>query len=145
VDESGERGRKWGAVSFQRRRFPRIDITLPVEYAVLSEEAGGSPGRTVTAQNISGGGLLLILPEFHPESTLLRLKIHLPGALSDGPPITSIETEVTVAWTEIRTGLERHEYRCGVYFSRVDERDIEAIRTFVRGQTESCAPKEENT
>jgi c-di-GMP-binding flagellar brake protein YcgR len=145
VDESGGRGRKWGAVSFQRRRFPRIDITLPVEYAVLSEEAGSSPGRTVTAHNISGGGLLLILPEFHPETTRLKLKIHLPGVVTDGPPTLSIETEVTVAWTEIRTGLERNEYRCGVSFGRVDERDIEAIRTFVRGQMESCAPKEENT
>ena len=37
-EAENQRRSKWGAVSFQRRRFPRIDITLPVEYNVVETE-----------------------------------------------------------------------------------------------------------
>lgn len=112
---------RWGAVSFQRRRFPRIDITLPVEYTVVDAEQGKF--RPVTAQNISIGGLLLILPEFQAESTCLRIKIYI----GERP----INAEVKVAWTELLTGRERNEFRCGVYFVDVSESDLEFIRQFI--------------
>jgi len=112
---------RWGAVSFQRRRFPRIDITLPVEYAVIEGEEGRF--RAVTARNISMGGLLLILPEFQAESTCLRIRIYI----GDRP----VDAEVRVAWTELLTGRERNEFRCGVYFIDISEEDLEFIKKFI--------------
>ncbi|HBI24305.1 MAG: hypothetical protein A2Y48_00285 [Nitrospirae bacterium RIFCSPLOW2_12_42_9] len=112
---------KWAAVSIQRRRFPRIDITLPAEYHVVVE--GEERFRPVAAQNISRGGLLLIMPEFQPFSTCLKIKIHLGER--------SIDAEVKVAWTELLTGREENEFRCGVYFINISEADLEFIRQFI--------------
>lgn len=112
---------KWGAVSFQRRRFPRIDITLPVEYSVVEREE--DKFRHVIAQNISSGGLLLILPEFQPVSTSLKIRIYLGKK--------SIDAEVKVAWAELLTGRERNEFRCGVFFVNIQEVDLEFIKQFV--------------
>lgn len=117
---------KWGAVSFQRRRFPRIDITLPVEYSVF--EAEEDKLRSVIAQNISSGGLLLILPEFQPLSTCLKIRIYLG--------LRSIDAEVKVAWTEFLTGREKNEFRCGVFFVNISEADLEFIRQFIAGYME---------
>ncbi len=112
---------KWGAVSFQRRRFPRIDITLPVEYGVV--EIKDDKFRTVIAQNISSGGLLLVLPEFQPISTCLKIRIYVG--------VRSIDAEVKVAWTELLTGREENEFRCGVCFINISEGDLEFIRQFI--------------
>lgn len=79
--------------------------------------------KSVTAQNISIGGLLLILPEFQAESTCLRIKIYI----GERP----IDAEVKVAWTELLTGRERNEFRCGVYFINVSEADLEFIKQFI--------------
>ncbi len=112
---------KWGAVSFQRRRFPRIDITLPVEYGVI--EIKDDKLRTVIAQNISSGGLLLVLPEFQPVSTCLKIRIYVGER--------SMDAEVKVAWTELLTGRERNEFRCGVCFVTIAEDDLEFIKQFI--------------
>lgn len=119
--ETNQSQSKWGAVSFQRRRFPRIDITLPAEYSVVEREEDKL--RTVTAQNISSGGLLLILPEFQPLSTCLKIRIYLGTR--------SIDVEVKVAWTELLTGRERNEFRCGVYFTTIAEADLQFIKQFI--------------
>jgi c-di-GMP-binding flagellar brake protein YcgR len=136
VAEEAAGGRKWGAVSFQRRRFPRIDITLPVEYTPLG--GAGLLPRKIFTENISGGGLLLILTEFFPQSSRLRLRIHLPEVSASSSSLVAIESEVEVVWTEIRTGHERDEYRCGVLFTRIEERDLDRIKEFVKAQMERC-------
>ena len=136
MEETGEERPKWGTVAFQRRRFPRIDVTLPAVYGTLAEGSGGAPIRMGTGENIGEGGLLLILPEYFPESTRLSLTLYLPAASGGSPPLISMDMEVTVAWTELRTGLERNEYRCGVSFNRIDPQDLEKIRAFVREQME---------
>ncbi|MBI5197268.1 MAG: PilZ domain-containing protein [Nitrospirae bacterium] len=128
----------WGAVSFQRRRYPRIDVTLPVEYVSLSDQPGETVARQVVTQNISSGGLLLILTEFFPEASRLKLRIYLPAATSSPPGLVTIESEVRVVWTEVRTGLEQNEYRCGVLFTQIEDRDLEKVRDFIKTQMERC-------
>lgn len=116
-----QRQSKWGAVSFQRRRFPRIDIILPVEYNVIETEE--EKVKAVIAQNISTGGLLLVLPEFQPVSTCLRVRLYLGTR--------DIEAGVRIAWTELLTGREKSEFRCGVCFTDIVEGDLEFIREFI--------------
>lgn len=120
-EAENQRRSKWGAVSFQRRRFPRIDITLPVEYHVVETEE--EKVKAVVAQNISSGGLLLLLPEFQPVSTCLRVRLYLGTR--------DIGAGVKVAWTEILTGREKNEFRCGVCFTDIVEGDLEFIREFI--------------
>ncbi|MDZ4384759.1 MAG: PilZ domain-containing protein, partial [Nitrospirota bacterium] len=106
---------------FQRRRFPRIDITLPVEYNVVETEE--EKVKAVIAQNISTGGLLLVLPEFQPVSTCLRVRLYLGTR--------DIDAGVRVAWTEILTGREKNEFLCGVFFTDIVAGDLEFIREFI--------------
>lgn len=120
-EPENQRKPKWGAVSFQRRRFPRIDITLPVEYSVI--EISDDKFRTVVAQNISSGGLLLILPEFQPLSTCLKIRIYIG--------MRAIDAGVKIAWTELLTGREKNEFRCGVYFTNISEADLGFIKQFI--------------
>ena len=111
---------KWGSVAFQRRRFPRIDITLPVEYSPLETKEDNF--RTIIAKNISSGGLLLVLPEFQPLSSTLKIRIYLG--------VKTIDAEVKVTWTELINGREKNEFRCGVFFTNITEGDLESIKQF---------------
>lgn len=120
-DTDNQSRSKWGVVSFQRRRFPRIDVTLPVEYSILEAEKEGT--RSVVAQNISMGGLLLILPELQAVPTCLKIRIYIG--------VRAIDAEVKVAWTELLTGRERNEFRCGVHFMNVAEADLSFIKEFI--------------
>ena len=79
--------------------------------------------KAVIAQNISSGGLLLLLPEFQPVSTCLKVRLYLG--------IRAIDAGVKVAWTEILTGREKNEFRCGVCFTDIMEQDLEFIREFI--------------
>lgn len=112
---------KWGVVSFQRRRYPRIDITLPVEYDIV--EKGEPRIRSVVAMNISSGGLLLILPEYLPVSSYLKIKIYLGDRV--------VEALVQVVWTELLTGREINEFRCGVFFVSISDEDLDFVKQFV--------------
>lgn len=120
-ETGGQLQSKWGAVAFQRRRFPRIDITLPLEYSPL--ETKEDKFKSVVAQNISSGGLLLILPELNPLSTCLKIRIYLGNK--------SIDAEVKVVWTELLTGREKNEFRCGVFFTDISDGDLELIKQFI--------------
>ncbi len=122
--------RKWGLVSFQRRRYPRIDITLPVEYRLITHKE--KPPKSVVAMNISAGGLLLILSEHLPAASCLEMTLHIGDK--------SINTVVQVAWTELLTGREINEFRCGVFFVNISDKDLEFIRQFIREYMERRRP-----
>jgi c-di-GMP-binding flagellar brake protein YcgR len=109
-------------------------VALPVEYAVLSNGTGEeTPPRQVMAQNISWGGLLLVLTEPLPDNTTMTLRLHFPSATAT--PFT-VDCDVRIVWTEIRTGVEKNEHRCGVLFTRIEETDLNFIRQFIQGQME---------
>jgi len=114
--------KKWGLVSFQRRRYPRIDITLPVEYRLITDRE--KPPKSVVAMNISAGGLLLILSEYLPVSSCLEMTLYIGDR--------SINTVVQIAWTELLTGREINEFRCGVFFVNISEGDLEFIKQFIK-------------
>jgi len=61
---------RYGTVNFERRKYPRVGVDLPVEYSRtgLSVEQG-------RAINASEGGLLLHLPEQMGVGHHLRLKL----------------------------------------------------------------------
>jgi c-di-GMP-binding flagellar brake protein YcgR len=107
-----------------------------VEYTPADK--GAVLSRRVVAENISSGGLLLILTEFFPVSSRLRLRLHLPSVVPSSPGLITIDSEVQVVWTELQTGLERDEYRCGVFFTQIDGQDLEKVKEFIKAQMERC-------
>jgi c-di-GMP-binding flagellar brake protein YcgR len=59
VEEEEEQSPRFGTVNFERRKYPRISVNLPLRYWKINETRICT-GRTV---NISEGGVLLYPPE----------------------------------------------------------------------------------
>ncbi len=126
-----EDGSRWGVASLQRRRHPRLNITLPVEFAL---KCGGAPAaaRRVALRTLGGGGLLLIVPEPVEVGAALELTLHLPAGPGAGAgPGRSLRMEAVVVWTDIATEGLRDECRCGVAFTAIADDDRAVILDFI--------------
>jgi len=128
---------RWGVASLSRRRHPRLDVSLPVEFVVRGPEpAGGpaaAPGRT---GNVGGGGLLLIVPQPLPVGTSIGLTLYLPaGPLAGRGEPRPVTAEAMVVWTDLSTEGSQ-EMRCGVGFTSIADEGRAAIVDFVtRGRS----------
>ena len=72
----------------QKRKHPRQEIITPVDYKVLTPS-----GDVGTTQNVSEGGLCLLLNNELSKGTILEVKFEIP---SDG--IKQVESFVEVVW-----------------------------------------------
>lgn len=112
-----------GITHFHRRRYPRIDLSLPVEYTTKEAPAY----RLTRSGTIGGGGLMLYLPVNVAIGTVMELKIHLPDTLR-------IPCTARVVWTELLTGLEGNDFKTGVEFVQISEQELEVLRNFIKEQ-----------
>ena len=69
---------RYGSVNFERRKFPRFSVDLPVEYEKMGSFVSG--GR---APNISEGGLFIYFSERMEVGQHLWLKIFYTNIGSD--------------------------------------------------------------
>jgi len=109
---------------FNRRQFPRINITLPVEYTMTLDI---NPCLSTRTGTLGGGGLMLYLPMAVGIGTQMKLKICLPDQVT-------IPCTVRVVWTELLTGQESGEFKTGVAFEQILDPDLERLRSFIAGQ-----------
>lgn len=74
-----EKGTKshYGIVNFERRKHPRFNINLPVEYYRTNSSLGDEGTDTGRALNISEGGLCTYFPERIEIGQQLKLKLFL--------------------------------------------------------------------
>ncbi len=121
-NEEGTRSR-YGTVNFEKRRHPRFNVDLPVEYvrSDLIVQRG-------EAFNVSEEGLLVYLPERMEVGQHLSLKLFF----SSGNEFNTIETLVRVVWTDIHLGKGWGDYRTGVMFVDISPADLEKLRIFLR-------------
>ena len=114
----------YGTVNFQRRKHPRFNVDLPVEYG--RTELSTQHGR---AFNVSEGGLLLYLPEQMEIGQHLALKLFLLS----GSKLQTTEILVQVVWVDIYL-LEKEwgDYRTGVRFADISLDDLNKIKNFLR-------------
>lgn len=108
---------------FHRRRHPRIDLSLPVEYTMNEAPAG----RFAKSGSIGGGGLMLYLPVAVVVGMVMELKIHLLDHVT-------VSGTARVVWTELLTGLERDNFKTGVEFEKISEGELEILRNFLKEQ-----------
>ena len=113
-----------GVVSFERRKYPRFSVDLPMEYSRIDSPIS----HTGRGLDISEGGLLIYFPEKTDLSQYLRLKLFLPS----GSEMNIIETLVEVAWTEIPWGETWGDYRCGVNFIDISPEDMTKLKQFLK-------------
>ena len=112
-----------GVVSFERRKYPRFNVDLPIEYYRIDSSVSHA-GRGL---NISEGGLLIYFPEKMDLSQYLNLKLFFPL----GSELSTIEVLAEVAWTEIHLGESWGDYRCGVRFIDISPEDMTKFKKFL--------------
>jgi c-di-GMP-binding flagellar brake protein YcgR len=128
VKEAKETKPRYGIVNFERRKFPRFTIDLPIEYYREDSETAYS-GR---ALNASEGGLLIYLPEKVAVGEILKLRLFF----TLGHNLHTIEMIVQVAWVDIHLGEEWGDYRSGLKFIDISSEDLHQLKNFLRSLLE---------
>jgi c-di-GMP-binding flagellar brake protein YcgR len=85
-----------GIVNLERRKHPRFEVDLPIEYY----KTDSSIGHTGRLMNTSEGGLLIYLPEQIKIGQHLKMKLFL----SFGVDLNIIEILTEVVWEDIHYG-----------------------------------------
>jgi len=118
----------FGIVNFERRKHPRFNIDLPVEYYLIPSKSGGS-GQAI---NVSEGGLLVYLTEKVEIGQHLQLKLFFPS----GSELKTIETVVEVVWVDIHLGKDWGDFRSGLRFIDISPDSLNRLKTFLRSLSE---------
>jgi c-di-GMP-binding flagellar brake protein YcgR len=121
--EEKETKPRYGIVNFEKRKYPRYSVNLPMEYA--RSDSIVNQGQ---ALNASEGGLLVYFPERVEIGQHLSLKLFF----SSVSEFNTIETLVEVVWVDVHTIEEREDYRAGVKFVDISPGDLEKLTIFLR-------------
>lgn len=113
----------YAIVNFERRRHPRFNIDLPIEYSLI-ESPISRPGR---ASNVSEGGLLVYFPEKIEIGQRLQLKLFFPS----GSALNSIELQAEVVWIDIYLEKGWGDYRSGLRFIDIAPDDLTKLKNFL--------------
>jgi len=113
----------YAIVNFERRRHPRFNIDLPIEYSLI-ESPISRPGR---ASNVSEGGLLVYFPEKIEIGQHLQLKLFFPS----GSALNSIELQAEVVWIDIYLEKGWGDYRSGLRFIDITSDDLTKLKNFL--------------
>lgn len=108
----------------EQRKFYRINISLLVDYEVVSEKEISLENKSV-AKDLSKTGLSLDMPKYFPKGTVLRIKIALPTTRENRP----ISALVKVAWAEL--SKEKNIYDTGVYFVEITPQDDRELQEYI--------------
>jgi c-di-GMP-binding flagellar brake protein YcgR len=122
-EEKRETSYRIGIANFERRKYPRFNIDLPVEYC-RTNAASFQVGR---AMNASEGGLLVYFPERMEVGQHLKLRLFF----AHGTELNRIEALVEVAWTDIHLGEGWGDYRAGVIFLQISAEDVDRLKRFL--------------
>jgi c-di-GMP-binding flagellar brake protein YcgR len=126
--EEKERKFHYGIVNFERRKHPRFNIDLPIEYSLVPSPSS-HPGR---ALNVGEGGLLVYLSEKVEINQFLQLKLFFPS----GSELNGVELITEVVWRDIHLGKDWGDYRCGLRFVDISPEGLNKLKRFLRSLSE---------
>jgi c-di-GMP-binding flagellar brake protein YcgR len=119
----GKTGRvRFGLANFERRKYPRFSVNLPIEYYPV-EKPNGRKGQ---AANLSQGGLMVFLSEKPEKDQIFHVKLFFPSA----PDLRAIEMLTQVVWVDALY-VEDGDYRVGLEFINIPPEDINQLKSFI--------------
>jgi hypothetical protein len=114
----------YGKVNFEKRRHLRFNVDLPIQYYPMDSFISYN-GRAI---NLSEGGILIHSPEQMEKGQHLRSKL----SFNLGSEINTIEMEAEVVWMDIYLDEARGDYRSGVKFIDIAQKDKTKLENFLR-------------
>jgi c-di-GMP-binding flagellar brake protein YcgR len=108
----------------ERRKYPRFDVDLPVRY----HRSNLPISRNGRVMNLSEGGLLIHLPD--PMETGQELKLNLSFFMDSA--LDSLEAMSEVVWSEIHLFEPWGDYRSGIRFTAMSEKDSSKLKDFMK-------------
>ena len=111
-----------GVVPFERRKYPRFNVDLPIQYRI-----DVSTNRNGRAMKLSEGGMLIHSLHQMEIGQCLRSKL----VFILGSEIDTIEAEAEVVWRDIYFNRAWGDHRCGVRFLGISARDQNRLKDFL--------------
>jgi hypothetical protein len=121
-EEEEETQTRYGTLNFEKRRYPRFNVDLPVEYA--RKDLVVKQGRAI---NASEGGLLVHFPEQMQIGQHLRVKLFL----TFGSELNMMEIMNQVVRMDVPIGQDYGDYRTGVKFVDISLADQCTLKIFL--------------
>jgi c-di-GMP-binding flagellar brake protein YcgR len=112
---------RYGIAIFERRRYRRYAIRLPIEYY----RADSPANQTGQALDASEGGLQILFPEQIEIGQNLKLKLYF----SSDSELNTVELFVEVVWTNIQLEEGEKQYQSGVKFVDISTEDMTKFKT----------------
>jgi c-di-GMP-binding flagellar brake protein YcgR len=113
---------RYGIVNFEKRRYPRFSVDLPMEYT--RRHLVAKQGRV---SNVSESGLLVYCAEQIQIGQALRLKLFFPS----GSELNMMEMVNKVVWMDVYKGKDWGDYRSGVKFVEISPADVDKLKSFL--------------
>ncbi len=115
---------RMGVLAIEKRKHPRYSVELPLDYSRID-------GKTTLGgivANASEGGLLVYLPEVMNMGDLLKIEIFYASGLE----LNSIKAIAKVVWYDLAAKESWGEYRYGLQFQSIEEKDYERLKALLR-------------
>lgn len=113
-----------GVLSIERRKYPRYNVELPLNYSrIFGKEMFGG-----IVANASQGGILVYLPEKLEIGTLLNIEIFY----TLGMEFNTIRAIAKVVWSDLVTQENFGEHRYGLEFKYIGEKDFEKLISLLK-------------
>src|SRR4030042_4866032 len=113
----------YGIAVFERRRYRRFTMRLPIEYY----RADSSTTQTGQALDASEGGLQILFPEQIKIGQNLKLKLFF----SSDAELNAIEMLVEVVWMNTQMEQGETHYRSGVRMVNIAQEDMTKLQDFL--------------
>jgi c-di-GMP-binding flagellar brake protein YcgR len=127
LEDKGTKSR-YGTVNFEKRKYPRFKVDLPIEYHQINSTIHHN-GRVL---NASEGGLLI----YFPDPVKLGQHLNVKLFFASGSTMNTLEMVVEVVWMDIHLNKGWGDYRCGVRFVDICSEDMSKLKSFLRSLSE---------
>ncbi len=115
---------KRGVFVIERRKEPRLNVELPLDYSSLSE--GEVDHGTVS--DATEGGILVHLPERFKIGDLLKIRIFISTESS----LNTIEAIARIVWTDPADNKIAGMYRYGMQMHSFYKKDLHRFRALLK-------------
>ncbi len=120
-----------GSLSFEKRKHPRIRITLPVEFKVINENDAAYQTLEIefhqqegNSKNISSEGLFLVSDRYLEKGDILKIEMTLPDDEKQ------VRAFAEIVWVSDH-GLAEGKHGAGLFFMALRDEDADRIGRLV--------------